>query len=913
MRKYLLYLLTLSHLVVLGQTKPNKNITATYNNVSLTTVLLDFEKQTNYRFYYDASYTYGSVSATFKETPISAALETVLKNSGLKFTLDNEDNVFIYKGPSIEILSPQNKPLSEETVNGNNLFEKLKIDTGVFANKKYQLIGKTNGSLNVPVVLSGYLIRLSTKSAVSNAEISIDGRSVVKSDTTGYFSLDIKSGRHTVEIKSPNLQEVSINLEIYASGSLNIGLHEKIQSLKEVVIESVGARRNVEEVAMGVERLDIKRIKKIPTVFGEPDILKVILTLPGVKNTGEASAGFNVRGGATDQNLILFDNMTIYNPTHFLGFFSAFNAEIIKDIELYKSSIPTKYGGRLSSVLEINGINGDSSKIKGSAGIGLITSRLNMEGPIAKGKTTFVFGARTTYSDLFLSALPKAASYKKSSISFYDMNIKLSHKLNKKNVISLTGYLSHDDFKLDSDTTNYYDNKNIVFNWKHDFNPNFQGELVLGYDGYQYNVESTAKPTQAFGLDFGIEQFNGKLNFKKLAWKNHQLNFGFDSKFYKINAGNLAALGTESLLIPINIEPEQALETAVFLNDNVTVSKKLSFDLGIRYSFYNYLGPKNVNFYKSGLPIDEFSYEQTQNFGSGKNIKSYNAPEIRVAAKYSLLRNLSIKASYNTLAQYIHLLSNTTAITPTDIWKLSDNNIKPQSGSQISFGIYNNAANNMIELSVEAYYKKIKDYIDYKSGAKIVLNEQIEREVLNTAGKAYGIEFMLKKVSGKVNGWVSYTYSRTFLRTNNPNGGEIINMGAFYPSNFDKPHDATLVGNYAFSSRFSFSLNATYSTGRPITLPIGKYFSMGSERLLYSDRNEYRVPDYFRMDMSFNLDGNHKLKQRTHNSWNFGFYNITGRDNPYSVFYNQENGRVKGYKLTIFSNPVPFINYNIRF
>lgn len=913
MAKYLLVILFCSFsLFAFGQ-QNEKKITATYTELSLPLVINDFGKQTAYKFYYNPLVLTGKISASFKDTPLTKALEEVLKNANLNFTLDHEGNVFIYQGELIKIASINQKVSNTDASTAKISFDDLKIDTGVFANKKYHTIGKATDNVKKEVVLSGYLFRVSTKNPVKNAVISIDQSSLkYTTDSAGYFKFKIMTGKHELYINTPNLQEEVINLEVNAAGTLNVGLREKMLSLKEIVVSTTAAKRNVEQTVMGVERLDIKRIRKIPTVFGEPDILKVILTLPGVKTTGEASAGFNVRGGATDQNLIVFNNMTIYNPTHFLGFFSAFNSEIVKDIELYKSSIPAKYGGRLSSVLEINGITGDSSKIKGSAGIGLITSRINLEGPIANSKTTFVFGARTTYSDWLLKALPSKANFKKSSVSFYDVNLGLNHKIDEKNSLNMAGYLSHDDFKLDSDTTNKYNNKNITLDWKHRFNATFQGDLVLGYDGYNYSVESNKKPTEAFLLAYGVEQFNGKLLFSKSMGSKNKLDFGLDTKLYKVKPGNLSTASAESLFIPVDIEPEKALETGLFLSDKIEVSKKLSFDLGLRFSLYNYLGPKNVNFYQSGLPIDEFSYLKSTNFASGKNIQSYHKPEIRLSARYSILDNLSIKASYNTLAQYMHLLSNTTTITPTDVWKLSDNNIKPQDGSQVSFGIYNNSAKNTIEVSLEGYYKKIKNYLDYKSGAKIILNEYIEREVVNTEGKAYGVEFMLKKNTGTFNGWISYTYSRTFLRTNDL-AGEQINNGAFYPSNYDKPHDVTLVGNYRFAERFSLSINTTYSTGRPITLPIGKYYYLGSERLLYSNRNEYRVPDYFRMDLSFNLDGNHKLKQKTHNSWSFGLYNLTGRDNAYSVFYNQENGRIKGYKLTIFSDPMPFVNYNIRF
>ncbi|RZL34250.1 MAG: TonB-dependent receptor, partial [Pedobacter sp.] len=785
MPKYLLVIiLCFAHLIGFSQ-NTDKKISTNLVDVPLKTIIDEFEKQSGYKFYYNAAQLTKLATAVFDNIPLTKALDSVLKPTDLGYTIDEQKNVFVYSGNPILLNTSVNQPNASKNIS----FDDLKIDTGFLANRKYTVIGKAINAVPKEVVLSGYIFRVSTKMPVANAVIRVDNAPAnARTDANGYFNLKILTGKHDVFVTTSGLKEEMLLLEVNAPGNVNIGLNEKVVSLREVTINST-TKRNVEQVAMGVERMDIKRIKKIPSVFGEPDVLKVLLTLPGVKTTGEASAGFNVRGGASDQNLILFNNMTIYNPTHFLGFFSAFNSEIIKDLELYKSSIPAKYGGRLSSVLEINGIEGDTAKIRGSAGIGLITSRINIDGPIVKNKTTFVFGARATYSDWLLNVLPGNASFKNSSVSFYDANLSLMHKIDNKNSLNLSAYLSHDDFKLDSDTINKYTNKNLNVGWKHVFNNDFNSNLSFGYDGYTYNVESNQKPLESFLLDYGVDQFNGKLIFTKMVGSKNQLNFGLDAKLYKVKPGNLQPLNGESLYTPVDIEPEQALESAVFLSDKIDLSKKLSLDLGVRYSFYNYLGPKNVNIYADGLPRNEFNLIRTESYGSGKSVQTYSMPEVRASARYSILDNLSVKASYNTLAQYMHLLSNTTTVTPTDVWKLSDNNIKPQKGSQISFGIYQNANKNAIEISAEVYYKKIKDYLDYKSGAQIILNKTIETEVLKTEGKAYGAEFMIKKNSGRFNGWFSYTFSRTFLKTNDPVGGELINKGEFYPSNYDKPHD----------------------------------------------------------------------------------------------------------------------------
>jgi len=351
----------------------------------------------------------------------------------------------------------------------------------------------------------------------------------------------------------------------------------------------------------------------------------------------------------------------------------------------------------------------------------------------------------------------------------------------------------------------------------------------------------------------------------------------------------------------------------VYLNDRYKISGALTLEGGIRFSLYNYLGPKTVNTYAPGLPVTLDNVTGTTVYGKGKNIVSYSAPEYRVSARYALTDSFSIKASFNSQRQYIHMLSNTAAMAPTDIWKLSDPSIRPQSGNQVSLGLYKNLKSNTIEVSLEVYYKKMTDYLDYKSGANLVLNHNIETDVIATKGKAYGVEFLIKKLTGNLNGWISYTWSRVLLKQSDPTAGELINKGDFYPANYDKPHDLTIIGNYRINHRFSLSLNATYSTGRPITLPVGRFYYAGSERTLYARRNEYRIPDYFRTDFSMNIDGNHKIYQKTHNSWTIGVYNLTGRKNPYSVYYVSENGLVNGYKLSIFGSAIPYINFNIRF
>jgi hypothetical protein len=507
--------------------------------------------------------------------------------------------------------------------------------------------------------------------------------------------------------------------------------------------------------------------------------------------------------------------------------------------------------------------------------------------------------------------LPK--EYKNSRASFYDINFDVSHQINEKNNLYLTTYISNDSFKLNSDTTYGYSNKNISLKWKHIFTNKLFAVFTGGFDRYEYNVASTAVPINGYRLNFDINQLYLKTDLTYYLSPKHTINFGASTLRYSLHPGSFTANGSASLVKSNTVAAEQALESAIYLGDKFDITPDLTLNVGLRYSMYNFLGPAAVRNYPAGIPKTTINLLDSTVYGAGKNIKTYHGPEYRVSARYMVTDNFSIKAGYNTLRQYINLLSNTSAIAPTDVYKLSDPNIRPQYGDQVSFGLYKNLKSNTIETSVEIYYKRLHDFLDFKSGANVVLNKHIETDVIETHGKAYGIEFLIKKTTGKVNGWVSYTYSRTLLQANDATQGDIVNSGNYYPANFDKPHAFNFIGNFRVSHRFNASLNVTYSTGRPITLPVAKYFASGAERVIYSDRNAYRIPDYFRADIAMNIDGNHKIHQRFHNSWSIGIYNVTGRQNPFSVYYVTKGGTINGYQLSIFAAAIPYVNYNIRF
>ena len=876
-----------------------------------------------YKLYYDVSEFDGfKFSVNLENVSIDQLINQIFSKTNYKYSIDEFNRIFISSKGIIKTKLPANLFLQKNN-SLDTLGEPINYDLNLIRNKnklkiadenKLIEIGKDIGKDQGKAIITGYVKDITNGEAISGATIYVDTPFISsRTDQYGYYTISLPKGRHTLKVTSMGKKEIKLQLGLHEDGKLNIDLSDFVENLKEVIVYNKERSANVRSMQMGNIKLNIKSIKSVPMVFGEADIMKVVLTLPGVTSVGEASTGFNVRGGSTDQNLILFNDATIYNPAHLFGFFSAFNPDIVKNIELYKSAIPEKYSGRLSSVLAVEMKEGNTKKWSGVAGISPLTSKLTLEGPLNNGKTTVILGGRTTYSNWILHSLPNA-SYNRSDASFYDLNLHVKHTIDAKNSLYLTGYLSNDYFNFNNDTAYQYGNKSWNLKWRHIYNNKLNGVTMVGADHYQYNISSEYVPINGYQLGFNINQLNFRSDYNYKLNEKHDLNFGVTSINYLIHPGAFKPKGAASLVAPNILNSEKAMESALYFGDSYSINSQLSINAGVHYTIFNYLGAQDVFTYMPNMPKTVMNILDTIQYSNGKVINTYSAPEYRVSLRYILPNNSSFKLSYNTTRQYIHMLSNTTAISPTDIWKLSDPNIRPQKGEQYAIGYYRNLLGNTIETSVEVYYKKIENYIDYKSGASLLLNKHIETDVLNSAGKAYGVEFLVKKTAGKLNGWLSYTYSRTFLKTDNTtNQGESINNGSYYPASFDKPHNVNVIANYQFSHRVSISANMVYSTGRPITLPLAQFNVGGASSLFYSQRNQFRIPDYFRTDISLNLEGNHKVKQKLHNSWSFGIYNLTARQNAYSVYFVNTNGRVQGNQLSLFGTIIPFVTYNIKF
>ncbi len=891
-----------------------QTITVNAENTRFAVFAKNIEGSTGLKFYYNpVELDSFFVTIAARQQPLSTVLETVFKNTEFRFSADQWNRVFVTKKIGIQTALPEyitrREKITDTTINNielNSLLEKSDDNLQQNTVITFGRAGKSGAA-----VLSGFVKNKLNAEPIEGATITL-GNKTVSTNAVGFYRIQIPTGKYTLEITSIGLTDFVRDIHLYANGELNVELEDRVVILKTITIESSRRANVVKNLEMGVEKLNIKTIKQMPVVFGQADVIRAVMALPGVTSVGEASTGFNVRGGASDQNLILMNDATIYNPAHFFGFFSAFNPEIVRGIELYKSSIPEKYGGRLSSVLEVQLKEGNKKKFSGAGGISPVTSHLMAEIPIVKEKSSLLAAVRSTYSDWLLNVIPNK-EFRGSKAGFYDVSLHYSNQLNKKDFINVTGYISNDKFRLGYDTTYKYGNRNVNFKWKRNLENNLLGVFTAGYDGYTYNIDSDRNPVNAYKLKFNIHQFFGRADFTKTYGSIHKLSYGANVVTYNLQPGSFEPNHEQSLVVKNTVQNENALEAALYIGDEWKITDKLSVSGGLRYSLFLAMGAKTVMKYAPGMPLETYNIVDSVKYRNMQVEKPYHGPELRFSARYILGQSLSLKVGYNSLRQYIHMLSNTTAISPTDIWKLSDTHIKPQVGQQVSLGLYKIFTDSEVEMSLEGYYKTIKNYLDYKSGATLVMNKNIETDVVKSLGEAYGVEFLLKRNKGRLNGWISYTYSKTMLKTDDPLAAQPVNQGKYYPANIDKPHAVNLISNFRFTHRFSTSINGVYSTGRPITVPIAVFTTGGAERVLYSERNQYRVPDVFRLDFSMNIEGNHKIKKLAHSSWTIGVYNITGRKNPYSVFFKTENGAIKGYRLSIFGSQIPFVTYNFKF
>ncbi|MFY0652146.1 MAG: carboxypeptidase-like regulatory domain-containing protein [Cyclobacteriaceae bacterium] len=919
MRRIVLLFVGLLFITNFSAQAQNSTLSGNYQQAFFTDMISDLESRYDVKFFYNPQLDSTVITMDFQELSLEKLVEKITKISNINFTIRNGNMVV---STDEFIVDPQLNPVlfNEKRINQNkptsrggsileNIRETAEQDKDKRLENQIAEIGEAAKRFDgQTATIAGYVKEAKSLEPVIGASVFKKEPLVgVVTDQFGFFSFTLPKGRHEVFINSTGMKGTKRQIMLYSDGNMNVELRDDIISLKEVVV--TGEKNSIENLQTGFANLNMKNIKQIPSIMGEADIMKIALTLPGVQTVGEGAAGFNVRGGSADQNLVLLNDVPVYNTNHLFGFFSVFNPDVIASANLYKSGIGANYGGRIASVFDVALRDGNKKRFTYKGGISPVTGKITLEGPIKKDTSSYILGIRSTYSDYIFSLLDDP-NLRNSTGAFSDVVTKVTHRIDEKNELILSAYHSRDKFRLNSDTVYRYFNTNAAIHWRKTYSNQLNSISSISFANYNYDLSSDDNPTRAFNLDYSINHYGLKSEFNYFPKEKVNVKFGLSSTLYSLQPGIKNALGSESIVSPITLSKEKGLESALFGGYEYEVNSLLSVYGGVRLTMFNSIGP-GLSFTYGANGAREPQYITDTTFHSAGSIsQTYLGPEVRLSGRYKLRDDLSLKFSYDRMNQYIHVMSNTTAISPTDTWRLSGPGIKPQRGNQFSAGLYKTFYGTSLEFSGEAYFKKVNNVLEYKDGANLLLNEALETDIINAKGKAYGIELLLKKNSGKFSGWLSYTFARSLIQANGGFPSERINGGEYYPSNFDKPHSIVLVSNYKINRRVNISFNVNYSTGRPATFPLTKYFLKGQPVLLYTDRNKFRIPHYFRTDVAVNFEGNHRVHKKIHGSWSLSVYNLTSRANAYSVFFQSEDGEINGYKLSVFKNAVPTITYH---
>ncbi len=894
----------------------NIQLTQVYSNLVWPDFVEKVEGNFSVHFYY-LQKDLPKFRITFNTDSIS--LKKLLKVHLLPYNVfvstDEKGNIFLTKNQTLTTKFPTNFfKVAQKQDQETNLdkSEKNFIQTTKEYITETRIVGNKEDGVNKQIAaISGYAINRETLKEIEGATILdlISGKGVI-TDENGFYKIKLNIGKHIFKISSVNIQEKQIEIDLQSDGTLNLTLADRIILLRDVII-SAEKDSKVTGLQMGLDKVSTKNIKKIPLVFGEKDIVKVALLLPGVQTVGEGASGFNVRGSPTDQNLFYINNIPIYNTSHLSGFFSAFNADVIDEFALFKSNIPLQYGGRIASVFEIKAKTGNKDRVTARGGIGPITGRLTVEGPLKKQNSSFLIGTRSTYSNWIFNLI-KDPIIKNSKAQFSDIVTNFSFQLNKNDHLNAFTYYSRDKMDLYTQTKYNYQNYGASVVWKHYFQNKNSFDLSIAHSGYQFKEDNSQLEIASYHNHNQIGHSELKAFFEIVPLKNHRVQIGVNSILYNIDKGIYDPLTNASFIEHIDLGTEIGIESALFLSDVWKVNPKLTFSGGLRINSFTYFGPQYINKYRDDLPLVNENIVEVLHFNNWEAIKTYGGVDFRFGVNHLIGDNISIKATFDRLHQYIYMLSNTIAVSPNYKWKLSDYNTKPIIGDQISLGLYSNLWNKTFEFSVETYYKFTQNIVEIKDGANLFFTKNLEQATLQGNLSSYGVEFMLKKLIGNLSGWVNYTYSSSGVIVDSQFAENRINYGRSYPSNYDKPHAFNLIVNYDFSRRVSFSTNVIYSTGRPITYPTSVYYYGGIPTLNYSSRNAYRIPDYFRVDLSLNIEGNLLKRKLAHGSWSLSVYNALGRKNAFSVYFKEDENKIKAYKLSIFGAPIFSLTYNFK-
>lgn len=836
-------------------------ISGTYRAQPLGTFLDTLSAQYDFRYFGPKAVFNLPLTGTFDQTPLPKVLRDLLVRSPFTF--------FFYQNHSLVFVEKVTIPSGQTTAQKRPA--------------KYVVLGDSLRRAYGEVVVTGLVTDATTGAAINGARIAVAAlKTGAITNEAGEYTLTLPTGNHTITYDFIGLQTETREVALYSGGTLDVELYKDLYELATVEINAVAADQNLETVETGLSKLDLNTLQKLPTFLGEVDVVKGLMLLPGVSTVGEGATGINVRGGSVDQNLILMDDAPLFNSSHLFGFFSLFNPDMVQSVELYKGGVPAQYGGRVASVMSVSQREGDMGKWKGQGGLGVVSSRLALEGPLVKDKLSLVIGGRAAYTD-WVMQLAEDLRIKRSGANFYDLSAKLTQRMDNGDKLTLNAYHSGDRFHFGSDTTYGWNNTLGSLKFQHFFGNKVLGKFSAIYSKYQYQVENQEE-LRAFELNYGLSHSEVKADFTAETSDVNKVLFGVNGIRYSFAPGALKPLSERSNINELILPEEQAMEASAYLQDEWKLSSRVTLQMGLRYSYF-----------KAGDQI-------------------YHGAEPRLAMRWRTSENGALKLGYNRMRQYIHLISNTAAVTPVDVWKNSNASLPPQLSDQLSFGYFHNFLNNTIESSVELYYKDISQLIDYKDGAELLLNPQLESELLVGEGKAYGLEILVNKKQGKVTGWASYSYARTLRKVDGPTEEETINEGKHFPANYDKPHEIKLVFNYQYTRRYGISANFTYATGRPFTGPAAKFVLNDRVYAHYAGRNQYRMPDYHRLDLSFTFDQSLKKDKKWSGSWAITLYNVYARRNAYSVFFRHTNGQPpQAYKLAVLGTIFPAVMFNFKF
>lgn len=858
-----------------GQSFDSLRITGSYDNVPTEEILTDLGRRYAFELYLPPdSLLLVPRTISFDNELLEPALLRLLNDT--PFGLLNYRSYLIviarrerlqqfYAPLYFETLEEENKPATDEPDEQATAFQ----------------IGSAGSiSPNGRATLRGTVVDSETNETITGSTIYFPALETgAGTDADGRFSIELPIGKHELTVSYLGYTTLTAPITVFNDGEIALPLEKVSIALEEIVVEAEAADANVSSAAIGLTRIKTDEIRKLPSFMGEVDVLKSLLQQPGVSSVGEGAGGFNVRGGNVDQNLVLMDEQFMFNTSHALGFFSAFNPDMVNSVELYKGYMPAQFGGRLSSVLDVHMRDGNDQQFRMQGGVGIVASRISAEGPVIKDKSSFLAGFRTTYSDWVLGLI-NIPEVQRSSASFYDANFRYTHRFNENNQLIFSLYSTEDKTVFNDEFGFDYATKGGQLTYKKILNPRLISTLsatASQYDATGKELRDSVTSAQLY-TRYQYLKIKELINYSP----NNDLEIlgGFSGIFYRALPGEKDPFGQSSTVVPVYLETEQALESAAFLNAGWKISSRFSLSAGARFVHYRALGPRSYfNYQNPERPTEETITGQTS-ASPGETIASYNSLEPRLGLRYSLNPQTSLKAGYSRTAQFINQLANLTSPTPVSIWQLSNPYIEPQRAHSFSLGLFRNMQQNVWETSAEGYFRYIDQLTDYKDFAELTANPHIETELLYGIGHAYGLELSVRKKRGDFNGWVSYTYSRTLQQV------EGINEGDWYPAHFDKPHDLTVVANWQLTGRISLVLNFNYSTGRPITAPIGRYTVAGKYSVLeYSKRNQVRIPDYHRLDLAFTVDRNYRKNQRLKSNWTFAIYNLYGRRNAYSVFF----------------------------